>query len=645
VRFGPRLVCTVILSFAVADGHAGTIRPGAGAAGSPDSISSAPSAAWSHAFAVFGEPKYPAGFAHYDYANPDAPKGGTLNLGNPDRRSSFSRLNPYLLKGDGAYGAEFFSFEKLCDPSQDEAGVMYGLLAEAIQVAPDLSWVAFRLNPRAHFNNGDPVTAADVKYSFDTITGEKADPGFGSQFKAIRSAVVMDALTVRFDLAAPSRETIYVLGTTLPVFSPKWGLGADGRPKDFDEVIDDVPIASGPYIVARTYNGRRLDLVRDKNYWAQNEGVRRGFFNFDKIVYRYYADNAVQFEAFKAGNIDLVWEPDMKRWVRQYQGARFGPGRIVKHAFPNGQGNYVRALRMNLRRPQFHDVRVREALQLSFDFEWLNAQSFNLYARIDSVFSNSPFKATGLPTPGELVLLEPFRDRLPPTVFGPPFENPRTDTAPDALRNNLKRARDLLAEAGWQVGADRQLRNADGEPLAFEILNGDADILGLLEPWLVNLDKLGIRANIRQVDFALYSKRLTSFDYDVAQLNGATFKMPSASLLKAIWGSDNATKPGSYNFAGVRDPAVDACIAAMASATTRQQLLDAAHALDRVVLHQHYYIPWLRRPTYNAAWWDRFGRPERTPRYFTLTSNEFDVYPWPIMTWWARPPSAQQVAR
>jgi microcin C transport system substrate-binding protein len=645
VGFWLRLMCTVILSFTVADGHTGTISSGARVAGPTDGISSARFPAWSHAFAVFGEPKYPAGFAHYDYVNPEAPKGGTLNLGNPDRRSSFSRLNPYLLKGDGAYGAEFFSFETLCDPSQDEAGVMYGLLAEAIQVAPDLSWVAFRLNPRAHFNNGDPVTAADVKYSFDTITGEKADPGFGSQFKAIQRAVVVDALTVRFDLTVPSRETIFVLGTGLPVFSPKWGQAAVGERKDFDKVINDIPIASGPYIVARTYNGRRLNLVRDENYWAQNEGVRRGFFNFDKIVYRYYADNAVQFEAFKAGNIDLVWEPDMKRWVRQYQGARFGPGRIVKQAFPNGQGNYVRALRMNLRRPQFQDVRVRQALQLSFDFEWLNAQSFNLYARIDSVFSNSPFKATGLPSPGELALLEPFRDQLPPAVFGPPFENPRTDTAPEALRNNLKRARELLIEAGWHVGVDKRLRNADGEPFAFEILNADADILGLLEPWLVNLDKLGIQANIREVDFALYSKRLTSFDYDVAQLNGSTFKMPSASLVKTVWGSEYANKPGSYNFAGVSDPAADASIAAMSAATTLEQLLDAAHALDRVVLHQHYYIPWLRRPTYNAAWWDRFGRPTRTPRYFTLTSNENDVYPWPIMTWWARPAPQQQVGQ
>lgn len=608
--------------------------PGADA---PPSTAAAP-ALWSHAFSIFGgPPKYPVGFAHYDYADPAAFKGGTLNLGNPDRRSSFSRLNPYLLKGDGAYGAEFFAFEHLCDASQDEAGVMYGLLAEAIQVAPDAGWVVFRLNPRAHFSNGDPVTAADVKHSFDTITSDKADPGWASLFAGIKRAVAVDLRTVRFELVQPNRDAIYQLGILLPVFSPKWGAGPDGKPKPFDQVINDPPIATGPYVVEKTYNGRRLDLRRDPRYWARDEGVRRGLFNFDRIVYRYYADSAVQFEAFKAGDIDLVWETDMKRWGRQYQGARFGPGRIVKEAFPNKQGNYLRALRMNLRRPQFQDIRVREALQLSFDFEWLNAQSFGLYARIDSAFSNSPFKATGLPSAGERALLEPWRDRLPAATFGLPWENPRTDRSPEALRENLKRARDLLAQAGWHAGADKRLRNAKGEAFAFEILIADADILHLIEPWLANLDKLGIGASIRQVDFALYSKRFETFDFDVLQLNGGTFQIPSASLLETSWRSDYADQQGSNNYDGIKHPAVDALLAAMGRAASYEQLLDATHALDRVMLHQHYWIAWLRRPTYAAAWWDRFERPATMPRYFTLTSDDTGVNPWPLTAWWVRP--------
>jgi microcin C transport system substrate-binding protein len=250
--FWLRLVCTVILGFASADGHPGAVRPEAGAAGPPAESSTANVPVWSHAFAVFGEPKYPAGFAHYDFVNPGAPKQGTLNLGNPDRRSSFTRLNPYLLKGSVAFGSHFFCFETLFDPSQDEAGVMYGLVAETIQVAPDLSSVSFRINPRARFNNGDPVTAADIKYAFEAVTSDKADPGFAALFAKVTRAIIVDALTVRFELAGRSRETIYALGTTLPVFSPKWGMGPDGKTKPFDKIIDDVPITTGAYVVAKT---------------------------------------------------------------------------------------------------------------------------------------------------------------------------------------------------------------------------------------------------------------------------------------------------------------------------------------------------------------------------------------------------------
>ncbi len=599
------------------------------AAGDPDQ-----GAHWSHAFAMYGTPKYPEGFAHYDYVNPDAPKGGTLNLGNPDRRVSFSRLNPWILKGSGAFGVYFFSFEALCDPSQDEAGVMYGLVAQSILVDADLKAVTFRINPRAHFNNGDPVTGADVKYSFDMLTSERASPAIAAQFSDVKRAVVLDANTVRFELSKPSRDAIYVLGTALVVFSPKWGQGVDGKSKPFDEIINDIPITTGPYLVAATYSGRRLDLVRDPNYWAREEGVRRGFFNFDKIIYRYYADQAVQFEAFKAHEIDLFWETNLRRWGRQYKGSRFQSGKIVLKAFPSGQGTYPRALVLNLRRPQFQDIRVREALQLSFDFEWLNAQNFNLFARVDSAFSNSEFAAQGLPSPAELKILEPFRDRLPEAVFGPPFQNFRTDTSPTALRENLKKARDLLTAAGWTLGADDVLHNAQGQTLEFELLNNDPDIAALIEPWRANLAVLGIRATLRQVDFALFVKRLEVFDFDVTQLNQGEFLLPSGALLKARYGSEQADIQGGDNFGGVRDPALDAALAAMMQAHTMAELMDASHAFDRVLMQQRYFIPWARRPAFNAAWWDQLAMPEHHPRYFTLTADTNNAYPWPIMTWW-----------
>ena len=595
-------------------------------------------AGWAHAFAMYGTPRYPPGFAHYDYADPDAPKGGTLNLGNPDRGTSFSLLNPYLLSTQYAYGTYFFAFETLCDPSQDEAGVMYGLVAEAIRVAPDYSSVSFRINPRAHFNNGDPVTAADVKYSFDTLVSDQANPGYAATLALAKRAVVVDARTIRFDLAVPSRDSVYTLGTYLPVFSPKWGTGPDGKRKPFSKILDDLPIATGAYQVARTYNGRRIDLVRDPNYWARDEGVRRGFYNFDKVVYRYYADNAVQFEALKAGDIDLFWETNLKRWGRQFKGDKFGPGKIIVRALPTGQGTYPRALILNVRQPKLRDARVREALQLSFDFEWLNAQNFDLFARVDSAFSNSEFAATGLPSAGELAILEPFRSRLPAAVFGSPYINPRTDTSPMALRANLKRARDLLAEAGWRPGADRVLRNDHGDAFTLEVLNNDPDIGADLEPWLVNLARLGVDASIRQVDFALFDKRLNAFDFDVTEINYGEFLMPSATLLKSFYASDQVDKEGSYNYGGVADPALDAAMAAMDAASTLEALRDAAHAFDRVFMQQHYVVPWSRRPAFNSAWWDRFGMPVRRPRYFTLINDTNNAEPWPIRTWWAASP-------
>ncbi len=597
----------------------------------------APPEGWSHAFAVFGEPRYPAGFAHYDYVNPEAPKGGTLNLGNPDRRTSFSRLNPFLLKGNHPWGSFFFGFETLFDPSQDEAGVMYGLVADGIRVAPDLSAAWVHVNPKARFNNGDPVTAADIKYSWDCMSGDKASPAYAATVNMAKRAVVVDPSTVRFDMAVHSRDAVYSLGTALYIFSPKWGAPPGGKPKPFDQIINDIPVTSGPYQVESTESGRKLVLRRNPFYWASSEGARRGFFNFDRIIYRYYADGAVQFEAFKAHAMDLIWETNLKRWGRQFKGDKFMPGKIVTRAFPTGQGAYPRALFLNLRRPLFQDIRTREALQLSFDFEWLNAQNFNLFARIDSALGNSPFKAEGLPSADELSLLEPFRKTLPAAVFGPAFENPRTDTGPDALRKNLVRAGELLTQAGWRLGPGDVLRDASGRPFRFEILNADPDIAASLEPWLANLAKLGIEATVRQVDFAVYSARLNVFDFDVFQLNEGEFLMPSPSLLRIYFGSEHAQEEGSDNYGGIRDPALDAMLGTMDRAATMEQLLTAAHAFDRVMMHQRYFIPWSRRPAFNAAWWDRFNMPARLPRYFTIVTDNNNAYPWPIQTWWERP--------
>ena len=393
---------------------------------------------WMHAYAAYGEPKYPRGFVSFDYVNPNAPKGGTLQLQNPDRRTSFDKYNPFTLKGQSPAGLTTVMFETLAVRSGDEPGTMYGLVAEEMQVAADKSWIAFRIHPKARFTNGDPVTAADVKYSFDMVTSKEAAPGTRTQLEGVKSATVQDERTIRFDLKDRTADTIFNVGG-LPVFSPKWGRGADGKPKKFDEIINDYPVTSGPYTIASVDAPRRIEFQRDPNYWARDLGVCRGQYNFDRIVYRYYQDNAIAMEAFKAGEFDFLMEYSARRWARLHAGAKWDDKRIVKEEFPSGFGQGLQSYIFNLRKPLFQDRRVREALDLAYDFAAINV--YKQYRRTNSVFANSEFAAVGMPTAAELALLEPFRAELPPAVFGPAWEDPRTDTAPNALRENLRKAR------------------------------------------------------------------------------------------------------------------------------------------------------------------------------------------------------------
>jgi len=586
-----------------------------------------------HALATYGEPKYPPGFAQFDYVNPDAPKGGTLHLGNPDRRTSFDKYNPFTIKGNSPAGVLIFMFETLAVLSGDELSTMYGLLAEAMQVAPDKSSITFRLNPKARFADGSPVTAADVKHSFDMLTSEGADPNTRSRLAGTRSATVLDERTVRFDLQDRSNDAILNLGTRLYVFSRKWGLGADGKSKPLDQIVNEYPVTSGPYTIDVADSGRRLEFVRNRDYWARELGVRRGQFNFDRVVYRYYQDRAITMEAFKAGEFDVVEEYSARQWARQHDGPKWRDGRIVKTEFANGFGAGLYAYMLNLRRPLFQDVRVRRALGYTYDFEALN--SYRQYKRTYSVFANSEFAATGLPGPGELALLEPFRAQLLPEVFGPAWEPPRTDSGPKALRENLLKARALLEEAGWKIAGDGVLRNAKGEPFEFEYLDDAAP--GRAEAvWRRNLDKLGIRMKFRQVDFAVYTKRLEVFDFDIVGLRTIDFTLPAVGDLKDQYGSKGAETPGSNNFRGIRSPAVDRLLEAMEKARSIEELRDASRALDRVIMHGYYQIPALYSGTFRVSRWDRFGLPATQPKFFTIESG-LEVWPvWPLMAWWSR---------
>ena len=460
--------------------------------------------AWTYAFSEYGDIKYPRGFAHYDFVNPNAPKGGTLRLSNPDRRTSFDKYNPFTLPENAPAGVEMFMFETLTDASWDEPATMYGLVAGEMLIAPDYSSVSFRINPLAHFNNGDPVTAEDVKYSFDTAVSLLASPDYAQNFSGVRQAVVVDPHTVRFDLKQPSRAQIFQLGTVLCVYSHKWGLGSDGKTKPFNQIVNDLPITTGPYLISRG-TGQFLDLVRDPHYWARDLGVRRGFYNFDHLVYHLYSDPEAQFEGLRAGDFDLLEEYTAKRYVRQYVGKRFRDGEILKRRLHTQMGFFYEGFQLNSRRPQLSDWRVRSALNYAFDWNWSNIQDYGLDGRFDGLFQRTQFAAAGLPSPGELALLEPYRKDLLPQVFDVPEPNPDSAT-PARLRANLLHARQLLAAAGWTIHPDGLLRNAKGEAFQIEFLEDNAQFEATYGRWAESLKSLGITTRIRLVDYAVYTR-------------------------------------------------------------------------------------------------------------------------------------------
>jgi peptide/nickel transport system substrate-binding protein/microcin C transport system substrate-binding protein len=589
--------------------------------------------AWTHAHAAFGQPKYPPGFAHFDYVNPDAPKGGTINLRNPDRRSSFDKFNPFTVKGNSPAGLGIFMFESLAVLGSDELQTMYGLLAEAIAVAPDKSSISFRLNPKARFSNGDPVTAEDVKYSFESMSGKYAAPGLRASLAGVERLVVLDERTVRFDLRERTNDMLFTVGG-LAVFSRKWALGPDGQPKRFDEIVSEYPLTTGPYTIGKADSGRRLEFKRNRDYWARDLGVRRGMFNWDRVVYRYYSDQAVGREAFKAGEFDIYKEYSGRAWVRQHKGVKWDDGRIRKDLFETSVGQGLQAYHLNLRRPLFQDIRVREALGLTYDFDTINR--LGLFKRAESQFNNSEFAAQGLPTPGELKLLEPFRAELPPAVFGPAYRAPTSGRDPKRLRQNLLKARDLLEQAGWKLAPDGKLRNAQGEAFEFEYLSPSEP--GRMAEWQANLQKLGITMKERNVDFALYRRRLEEYDFDMIAIAGGDFTLPDATGLLTAFGSKSADEKGNNNFRGVKSRAADALIQRMSEAQTLDELRDASRTLDRVIMWSHWQVPDLYASDEKSSYWAKFGMPAQRPRYFTIdTGSGFAA--WPLETWWIKDPA------
>ena len=580
-----------------------------------------------YAIAQYGEPKYPPGFKHFDYVNPDAPKGGTLVLANPNRLTSFDKFNPFTMRGNPAPGIDML-FESLATGSSDEPASAYGLLADDIDVAPDRRSVTFHLNPRARFSNGDRVTADDVKFSFDTLKSKQAAPQFGAYFAEIAKAVVVDPATVRFEFRSANRELPLIAGG-VPVFSRKWGLRADGSRIPFDQLAFEQPIGSGPYLIDHYDNGRTITYRRNPAYWGADLPVRVGTNNFERIVYKLYGDGVARLEAFKAGEYDVLVEYIARNWTRRDVGKRFDSGELVKREFRQHNGAGMQGFFMNLRRPLFHDVRVRQALDLAFDFEWLNRQLFySAYTRMNSYFADTDLQATGTPGPGELKLLEPRRAQLDPAVFGPVVTQPNTNP-PGSLRANLLKARALLAQAGWTY-RDGALRNAKGEPFTFEILDDSgASMEGIVAAYQRNLAKLGIDARFRTADYALLQKRLDAFDYDMTTIRLPGVQVPGAEQYSR-YASKFADEPGSDNFIGLKSPAVDALLHALGTAQTREDLLDATHALDRVLMHGYYAVPQWYSTTHRVAYKRTLAYPQTLPLYYSAEG-------WVVSTWWAKP--------
>ncbi|WP_420476409.1 extracellular solute-binding protein [Noviherbaspirillum sp. ST9] len=585
-------------------------------------VSASGSALAAHAFSLYGTSKYPEGFKHFDYVNPDAPRGGELFLANPDRRTSFDKFNPFSFKGVSAAGVSNLMFETLAVGSSDEVATIYGLLAEDMQLAPDRMSMTFRLNPKAKFNNGDPVTAADVKHSFDTLVAKGA-PSIKITFAEIKQCVVIDERTVRFDFKSLNHELPLIAGG-VPVFSRKWG-----RNTDFDKIQLEAPIATGPYLIDRYDVGRSISFRRNPNYWGDDVPARRGMFNFERINYQFYKDDVARLEAFKAGEFDVVVEYSAKNWARSYVGPKFESGEIIKRDMKHSNGAGMQGFMMNLRKPQFRDVRVRKALNLALDFEWMNRQLFYYqYKRIYSFFNNSELAATGTPTADELKLLEPLRAQLDPAVFGPAPVQPVT-TAPSSLRANLVQAKALFKEAGWEY-RDGALRNAKGEPFTLEIIDDQGAMSRIISVYVRNLQKLGIQVNQRTSDFALIQRRMQEFDFEMTSLNLGAFTSPGNELFD-MYSSSAADEKGSSNIWGLKDPAVDKLVAAVVAATTWKDLVSASRALDRVLLHKHIAVPHWFSGTHRVAYRNRFGIPKVVPLYY-----QADGYV--ISTWWQTGP-------
>jgi microcin C transport system substrate-binding protein len=557
-----------------------------------------------HALSLDAAPKYKPGFKQLEYVNPTAPKGGAVKL---HAIGGFDTFNPFIIKGNSAAGLRYL-FEPLMVAPQDDSLTEYGLIAESVEVADDLSYVIYNLRAEARFHDGSPITAEDVIWSFKALK-EKGQPFYRFYYKNVAKAEALSPKRVKFSFSGPpNRELPQIIGQ-LQVLSKAWW-----SKNDLSKTTLKPPLGSGPYRIKSFEPGRYVVYERVKDYWGRDLAINRGRFNFDTIRYDFYRDQNVAMEAFKAHLYDFRVEGSSKEWATSYNfpARKSGLVKIVTQAHKSPAG--MTAFVFNTRRDKFQDPVIRQAISYAFNFEWSNKQLFyGQYTRTASYFENSELAATALPTPGELKLLEPWRGKIPDQVFTTIYR-PAAGDASGAVRRSLRKALKLLRNAGWKITNNRLINPRTGKPVDIEFLLVSPAFERIVNPFIQNLKRLGITARIRTVDPAQYQNRLRAFDFDIIASGFGQSRSPGNEQ-RNYWSSVSADRTGSRNLIGIKDPAIDALVEAIVAARDRKSLVTATRALDRVLQWNHFVIPQWHIRSFRMAWWDRFGRPAKTPAY------------------------------
>lgn len=551
-----------------------------------------------HGIAMHGDVKYKPDFTHFDYANPNAPKGGTLRLGV---NGTFDSFNGYIIRGSAAALIGLMN-DQLTMASADEAFTRYGLIAESMEVPKDRSWVIFNLRKEARFHDGKPITADDVIFTYKLLI-EKGVPFYRFYYSNVAKVEKLGRLKVKFSFKPGENRELPLIMAELTVLPKHYW-----EKRDFSKPTLDPPVGSGPYRIGEFEAGRRITYVRDKNYWGAKLPVMRGRYNFDRIRIDYYRDTTVLREALKSGRIDYRQENQAKAWATAYEIPALKDKKLIKLLVPTESGSGMQAFAINSRKAKFSDPRVRRALGYAFDFNYTNRTLFfGQYKRTKSYFENSELASSGLPKGEELKILQRFKGRVPPEVFTKVYDVPAYTNRRE-LRRGLREAFKLLKAAGWVV-KDRKLVNAKtGEPMEFEILTGSQEFERILLPFAKNLERLGVKARVRLVDPSQYEARMRKFDYDITTLTFGQSLSPGNEQ-RSYWGSRSAKIEGSRNWLGVNDKVIDALIELVVAAPDRDSLVARTRALDRVLLWHHYVIPQWHIPAQRIVFWDKFGRP------------------------------------